>query len=491
MLIAGYFLYGALVERIFRPSDTPTSAIANPDGVDYVPISASKAFLIQLLNIAGLGPIFGAISGALWGPSVYIWIVAGTLLAGAVHDFLSGMLSLRNDGASISEVAGKYLGPVMHNVMRVFSVVLLILVGVVFMVGPAGLLARLSPDFLSERFWTIVILGYYLLATLLPIDRIIGKVYPIFGILLILMAFGILIGTIANSGERPMMEMTLKNLYPGNVDGTGVRPIWPLMFITVACGAISGFHATQSPIVSRCIKSERQGRRIFYGAMAAEGVIALIWASAAIAFFWNKDGSGLSALKEIGGGNSSSVYEMCAALLGKVGGPIALLGVIVCPITSGDTAFRSARVTIFDWLKLDEKKIKVRLGIAVPLLLIGYAISFVNYNVVWRYFSWSNQTLAMIVLWAGAVYLATNYENKNRCWIAAVPAVFMSAVSVTYLMYAPECFNLGEKGAAGLFVSYGAGIFAALVCLAIFLLTAYRNPKASLARQSSVSIGRK
>ena len=493
ILIVGYIFYGTLVEKIFKPTDNPTPAVANPDGVDYVPISTGKAFLIQLLNIAGLGPIFGAISGAMWGPSVYIWIVLGTLLAGAVHDFTAGMLSVRNDGASISEVTGKYLGSVMHNVMRIFSVVLLILVGVVFMVGPAGLLARLTPDWLNVKVWTIIILCYYFLATLLPIDKIIGKIYPLFGILLILMALGIAIGTMIHSSERPMMELTLKNLYPGNIDGTGVRPIWPLMFITVACGAISGFHATQSPIVSRCIKSEKQGRRIFYGAMVAEGVIALIWASAAVAFFWNKDGagSGLSALKAIGGGNSNSVYDMCVALLGKIGGPVALLGVIVCPITSGDTAFRSARMTIFDWMKLDEKKIPVRLSVAIPLLLIGYGISLINYNVVWRYFSWSNQTLAMIVLWAGAVYLAANYENKNRAWICAVPATFMSAVSITYLMYAPECFNLGATGASGLTISYITGAAAACVCLVIFLLTAYRNPKGSLERQNGIVIGRK
>jgi len=493
VLIVGYIFYGALVEKVFKPSDNPTPAIANPDGVDYVPISTAKAFLIQLLNIAGLGPIFGAISGAMWGPSVYIWIVLGTLFAGAVHDFMAGMLSERNDGASISEVTGKYLGPVMHNVMRVFSVILLTLVGVVFMVGPAGLLARLTPEWFDVKVWTVIILCYYFLATLLPIDKIIGKVYPIFGILLILMAIGIVIGTIIHSGERPMMEFTFKNLYPGNVDGTGVKPIWPLMFITVACGAISGFHATQSPIVSRCIKSEKEGRKIFYGAMVAEGIIALIWASAAIAFFWNKDGSGsgLAALKAIGGGNSNSVYDMCVALLGKIGGPIALLGVIVCPITSGDTAFRSARMTIFDWFKLDEKKIPVRLSVAIPLLLIGYGISFINYNVIWRYFSWSNQTLAMIVLWAGAVYLATNYEGKARAWLCAIPATFMSAVSITYLFYAPECFNLGAKGATGLTISYTVGVIAALICLAVFLLTAFRKPEASLERQKAIVIGRK
>ena len=490
ILIVGYFVYGKIVEQVFAPNDSATPAVANPDGVDYVPISAPKAFLIQLLNIAGLGPIFGAISGAMWGPSVYLWIVGGTLLAGGVHDFMSGMLSERNDGASISEVTGKYLGPVMHNVMRVFSVVLLV------MVGPAGLLARLTPEWLNVKVWTVIILCYYFLATLLPIDKIIGRVYPLFGILLILMAIGIAVGTIIHSGERPMMELTLKNLYPGTMDSatgkiTGVRPIWPLMFITVACGAISGFHATQSPIVSRCIKSEKQGRKIFYGAMVAEGIIALIWASAAVAFFWNKDGSGtgLSALKAIGGGNSNSVYDMCVALLGKIGGPVALLGVIVCPITSGDTAFRGARMTIFDWFKLDEKKIRVRLAVAIPLLLIGYAISFINYNVVWRYFSWSNQTLAMIVLWAAAVYLATNYgPNPNRCWLAAVPATFMSAVSVTYLMYAPECINLGAKGAAGLTISYTVGVIFAAIFLAIFLLTAYRNPAKSLARQNGVNI---
>lgn len=493
VLIIGYIVYGALVEKLFKPSDKPTPAIANPDGVDYVPISTTKAFLIQLLNIAGLGPIFGAISGALWGPSVYIWIVLGTILAGAVHDFMAGMLSERNDGASISEVTGKYLGPIMHNVMRVFSIVLLTLVGVVFMVGPAGLLARLTPEWLDVKLWTIIILCYYFLATLLPIDKIIGKVYPIFGVLLILMAVGIIVGTLANVGTRPMMVFSFKNLYPGNVDGTGVKPIWPLMFITVACGAISGFHATQSPIVSRCIKSEREGRKIFYGAMVAEGIIALIWASAAVTFYYNKDGAGtgLMALKAIGGGNSNSVYDMCVALLGKIGGPIALLGVIVCPITSGDTAFRSARMTIFDWFKLDERKVPVRLGVAVPILLIGYGISFINYSVVWRYFSWSNQTLAMIVLWAGAVYLATNYETKARAWICVLPATFMSAVSATYLLYAPECFNLGARGATGTTISYVGGIIAAVVCLIIFLLTAYKRPEVSLERQNSVIIGRK
>lgn len=499
VLVVGYFLYGTLMERVFHPGDSPTPAIQNPDGVDYVPISTRKAFLIQLLNIAGLGPIFGAISGALWGPSVYLWIVGGTIFAGAVHDFMSGMLSVRNDGASISEVTGKYLGPILHNVMRVFSVVLLVLVGVVFMVGPAGLLARLTPEYLNVKVWTLIILVYYFLATLLPIDKIIGRVYPFFGILLILMAVGIAISTIINSSTRPMMELTIKNLYPGTVDNitglvSGVKPIWPLMFITVACGAISGFHATQSPIVARCIKSEKEGRRVFYGAMVAEGIIALIWAAAAVAFFWDKDGSGtgLSALKEIGGGGPNSVYTMCTSLLGKIGGPIAILGVVVCPITSGDTAFRSARMTIFDWFKLDEKKIKIRLGVAIPLLVVGFLISLINYSIVWRYFSWSNQTLAMIVLWAASAYFATNYgKERIRCWITAIPATFMSAVSITYLMYAPECFNLGSKGQTGLVVSYVVGVIFAAIFLGIFLATTFTHQEKSLARQNSVNITRK
>lgn len=491
ILILGYFFYGKFVERIFKTTDAPTPAIAKPDGVDYVPISTSKAFLIQLLNIAGLGPIFGAISGAMWGPSVYLWIVGGTILAGAVHDFMSGMLSVRNDGASISEVTGKYLGPIMHTVMRIFSVILLVMVGVSFTVGPAQLLNTLLPS-LSVKLWIIIIMVYYFCATLLPIDKLIGRFYPIFGILLILMAIGVGVSTLIHNAERPMMEMTLANLYPKAAGE--VKPIWPLMFITVACGAISGFHSTQSPIVARCIKSEKEGRRIFYGAMVAEGIIALIWAAAAVAFFWNKDGAetGLSALKALGGGGSKSVAVMCKGLLPPVFATIAILGVIVCPITSGDTAFRSARMTLFDWFKLDEEKIPVRLSVAIPLLFIGWIITNLPYQIIWRYFSWSNQTLAMIVLWAGAVYLATNYgKNPNRCWLCALPATFMSAVSITYLMYAPECFNFGAKGEVGLTISYVVGIVAAVICLMIFIMTSYSHVSKSLERQNGVLIGRK
>lgn len=459
LLIVGYFFYGAFVEKVFKPDDRKTPCVEHPDGVDYLPIKPWKAFLIQLLNIAGLGPIFGALSGAIWGPSVYLWIVFGTIFAGGVHDFLSGMLSMRNDGASISEIVGIYLGPIMKNVMRVFSVVLLVMVGVVFMVGPAGLLEKLTPEVLDVKFWTIVILIYYFLATLLPIDKIIGKFYPIFGVCLIIMALGIGGATVFNNGIRPMPEITLANLHPES------KPIWPLMFITVACGAISGFHATQSPMVARCLTSEKNGRRIFYGAMVAEGVIALIWASAGVSFY-----EGTQGLLAAGGGVSSTVYDMSMGLLGKVGGVLAMIGVIACPITSGDTAFRSARLTISDWFKIDQKDTKKRLMLSLPLLGIGYIISLFDYQIIWRYFSWSNQTLAMIALWAGAAYLAKT-EKPASSLIAAIPATFMSAVSVTYILYAEEGFKLGTN------IAYPCGIAFAIICAGFFAYKAFMSKK--------------
>ncbi len=461
ILIVGYFVYGALVERVFQPDDRPTPAVAHADGIDFVPMATWRIFLIQLLNIAGLGPIFGAISGALWGPSVYLWIVFGTILAGGVHDYISAMQSERNNGASISEIVGKYMGPVMKQVMRVFSVVLLVMVGTVFMVGPAGLIALLTPETFNEKFWIIVILIYYTLATFLPVDKLIGKLYPVFGIALILMAVIIGGATIINhfNGSAPMLELWdhSNNMHPTQL------PRWPMMFITVACGALSGFHATQSPLMARCIKSERQGRRIFYGAMAAEGVIALIWAAAASAFFYK----GGAVHAEAFAGNPATVYGMSTTLAGVVGGVIAMIGVIACPITSGDTAFRAARLTIADWFKIDQKGFKNRLILTVPILGIGFLISFVDYNIVWRYFSWSNQTLAMLVLWCAAVYLVRYRENKGASWIATIPATFMAAVSCSYLLQAPEGFKLD----AG--ISNIVGVVFAAACLIFFLIKVY------------------
>lgn len=450
LLIVGYFTYGAFVEKIFKPDGSKsTPAITINDGVDYVPLDWKKVFLIQLLNIAGLGPIFGAIAGALWGPVAFLWIVFGSIFAGAVHDYFSGMLSVRNNGASISEIVGKYLGPTMKKVMIVFSVILLVLVGTVFMTGPAKLLASLTPKSLDTNFWLIVIIIYYFLATILPIDKIIGRIYPVFGIILIIMVVGIVGGIMFKGYQIP--ELTLANLHPGKL------PIWPLMFISIACGAISGFHATQSPMMARCIQNEKYGRKVFYGAMIAEGIIALIWAAAGLAFYHGT--SGLAEALKLGG-PGGVVHTVSISLLGGVGGVLAILGVIVCPITSGDTAFRSARLTIADCFNYNQKKIPNRLSISAPLFVIGAILSQINFDIVWRYFAWSNQTLAMIALWAAAVYLV---KYRLPHWIATIPATFMSAVSVTYILQAPEGFKLPIT------ISYPAGIVSALILFGVFL----------------------
>ena len=479
-LIAGYLIYGSIVDRLFGPTDRRTPALIHNDGVDYMPLPTWKVFLIQLLNIAGLGPIFGALGGALWGPSVYLWIVLGTIFAGGVHDYLSGMMSIREDGHSISEIVGCHMGHTMLTIMRFFSVILLVLVGTVFMTGPAMLLAKLTGWQVLP--WLLVVLVYYFLATLLPVDKIIARFYPIFGICLIIMALGIAGGMLMGVGGHVMPEMVLANMYPGE----NQLPIWPLMFITVACGAISGFHSTQSPIMARCLKDERLGRPVFYGAMVAEGIICLIWAAAGVTFF---DGTGgLQAVLKAGG-PGGAVYDICVGYMGTgIGAVLAMLGVIACPITSGDTAFRSARLVLADWFKIDQKKWQNRLMLCVPvlgvgaILGIGNALGKIDYTVIWRYFSWTNQTLAMIVLWAASMYLF--YDKKNY-WITAVPATFMSAVSVTYFLLGNECLGqfLNTKTADGATVyntavAYPVGVIVAVLFLGIFLYTIKkRNPQ--------------
>ena len=463
ILIVGYFLYGKYVEKVFGISTDPTPAIAKQDGVDFVPLSTPRVFLIQLLNIAGLGPIFGAISGALWGASAFLWIALGTIFAGGVHDYLSGMISERHDGESISELSGLYLGPVMKFVMRIFAVVLLLFVGTVFMKGPADLLAKLTPAYLNSDFWLVIILIYYFLATILPVDKIIGRFYPIFGIVLIIMALGIGAGILFHAfrGTMTIPEFSWKNVHPSDM------PRWPLLFITIACGAISGFHATQSPLMARCIESEKDGHKVFYGAMVGEGIIALIWAAAGMAFYYRNGGiAGLASALKTFNGPAGVVYDISFGLLGVVGGALAMLGVIACPITSGDTAFRSARLTLADWFKYDQKPISKRLIIAVPLLAIGGLLTQINYDIIWRYFAWSNQTLAMIALWVGAMYL---FLNKKNYIIALVPATFMSAVSMTYILMAPEGFKLSTK------ISYPIGIAFAAGCLITFIVVIMRK----------------
>ncbi|MCI6630050.1 MAG: carbon starvation protein A [Lachnospiraceae bacterium] len=464
LLIGGYFVYGKIVANTFGPDDRETPAVRLNDGVDYVVLPQWKLFLVQLLNIAGLGPIFGALSGALWGPVVFLWITFGTIFAGGVHDYFSGMLSERNDGASISEITGIYLGNGMKNVMRVFSVVLLVMVGTVFAVGPAGLIQLLFSNagvtnvLSNKMFWLIVILVYYFIATFISIDKIIGKIYPIFGICLIIMAIGVGFGVLTNSNYViPEIWSNFTNMHPS---GT---PIWSFMFITVACGAISGFHATQSPLMARCMKSERQGHTVFYGAMISEGVIALVWAAAGCAVY---DGA---TLLEMGGGCPATVYDICSKTMGPIGLVLAMLGVIACPITSGDTAFRSARLVLADWFKIDQKAWANRLKLCIPVLGvgavlgIGNALGKIDYTIIWRYFSWTNQTLAMIVLWAASMFL---YLEKKNYWITVVPATFMSAVSITYFMLGKEC--LGAFGITTT-VAYPVGIIAAILFLGLFI----------------------
>lgn len=450
LLILGYFTYGKVVEKVLKLDDRPTPAKTMADGVDYVEMPTWKVFLIQLLNIAGTGPIFGALMGACFGPVVFLWIVFGCILGGAVHDFCTGVMSERMGGASISEIVGKYLGPHMKQVMRVFSVILLVLVGTVFITSPATLIAMLTPEWMNTQFWIVVILVYYILATLLPIDKIIGKIYPVFGVVLIAMVVLICGGILIQGYEIP--ELTLANLHP---DGT---PVWPFMFVTVACGAISGFHATQSPMMARCIKSEKDSRKVFYGAMITEGVIALIWAAAGVAFYGSTQNLS-EALASMG--QSGVVYDISTNLLGWAGGALAIIGVVICPITSGDTAFRSARLTIADAAKIDQTKMSKRLLLTAILLGAGGILTMVDFDIIWRYFSWANQTLAMIALWAAAVYLRRS-AGKAASLIAALPATFMSAVSATYILSASEGLGLSTT------ISYPLGIAFALICAAVF-----------------------
>ncbi|MGF6907332.1 carbon starvation CstA family protein [Fusobacterium sp. PH5-44] len=450
VLIIGYFTYGKYVESVLGPDDRETPAYAMNDGTDYVPMGTARIFLIQLLNIAGLGPIFGALAGAMWGPSVFLWITLGTIFAGAVHDFFAGMISERNGGGSISEIVGKYLGPIMKFVMRVFSVVLLVLVGVAFTTGPAGLLDTITPSFMTRNIWLIILIIYYFIATFVSIDKVIGKIYPIFGFCLIFMAVGVGVMLFVKGYKIP--EITLSNLHPNKT------PIWPFMFVSVACGAISGFHATQSPLMARCIKSEKVGRKIFYGAMVGEGIIALIWAAAGVTIY-NGTG-GLAEALAVYKGQGGVVYDICKQLMGPVGVIISMVGVIACPVSSADTAYRSARLTLSDWFGIEQKSIKSRLILTLPLLGVGAALTQVDVSIIWRYFSWSNQTLAMITLWAAGIYLVA---NKKNYWIAVIPATFMSAVSLTYILIAKEGFKLPTSFA------YPAGIIFALFCFALFL----------------------
>jgi carbon starvation protein CstA len=458
VLLLGYLFYSRFIERIERINpDRQTPAYKLTDGVDYVPMPWWRVFLIQFLNIAGLGPIFGAVAGAMWGPVAFLWIVLGSVFAGAVHDYFSGMLSIRHNGLSITEIVGIYLGKGTKQFMRGFTIILMVIVGAVFIMGPAKILSGLTPDLLSMTFWVWVVFIYYVLATILPIDKIIGKIYPVFGFALFFMAFGLIIALFVKGYHIP--ELSIANFRNYHIDAVKF-PVFPMMFVTIACGAISGFHATQSPLMARCITNEKLGRRVFYGAMITEGVVALIWAAIGMSFY-----GGIKELNDVMTANQGNaafiVNEISNSLLGKFGGALALLGVVAAPITSGDTAFRSARLIVADFLNFKQGPIRNRLIISAPLFIIGYMLTRIDFSIIWRYFAWSNQTLAMVVLWTITVYLA---QEKKQYWITLVPAVFMTAVTTTYLLFAPEGFSVS------MVMSYSIGILLAILSFCTFLL---------------------
>ena len=465
VLILGYFIYGKLVEKIFGiDPQRPTPATTMADGVDYVPMKPWRIFLIQFLNIAGVGPIIGAIMGAQFGTASFLWIVLGSIFAGAVHDYLAGMISLRDKGASLPEIHGTYLGNGAKQVMRAFTIILMILVGVVFVNTPATLLNANFTQGWNPYIWIIIILAYYLIATLLPIDKLIGKIYPIFGILLLGMAVAIFVAFIIYKPEIPELWSGMQNRHPDAAN----NPIFPMMFISIACGAISGFHATQSPLMARCMINEKQGRPIFYGAMITEGVVALIWAAAAAYFFHD--------MPEVTAGKSG------AAMVGLIAkqwftpviATITILGVISAAVTSGDTAMRSARLIFADFLHFDQKPIKNRLLIAIPMFAVTAAILVYSiadakgFQVIWRYFAWANQLLATVTLWAISVYLA---KNKGKLWylITLIPALFMTMVTGCFLFVA----KAADGGLGSMLprpVGYGIGAAITLVGLIAFII---------------------
>lgn len=458
LLIVGYLVYGAYVNKVFGPDDRETPAVAMADGVDFIPMPTWKIFMIQFLNIAGLGPIFGAIMGAQFGTASYLWIVLGTIFAGAVHDFFSGSLSIRNGGESLPEIIGRYLGPTMKKITCVFTLILMILVAAVFVSGPAELIAGMTPDWMNAQFWIIVIFLYFILATMLPVDKIIGKIYPLFAFALLFMAGGILVMLYVKNPDLPEIWNGFGTKYEKN-------PIFPMMFISIACGAISGFHGTQSPLMARCIKSERHCRPIFYGAMVAEGIVALIWAAAATCFF--QENGIIDAVTGKAFSGAAVATRISNEWLGTLGGILALLGIVAAPITSGDTALRSARLIAADFLNFDQRPISKRLMICIPIFLITigvlvYSLSDAEgFKIIWRYFAWCNQTLAVFTLWAITVYLV---KEKKNFYISFLPALLMTLVCSTYICIAPEGLSLPQG------LSYAIGGACTMAALIWFIV---------------------
>ena len=467
-LILGYILYGRFVEKVFGPDNRKTPAIAKADGLDFIVLPNWKVFMIQFLNIAGTGPIFGAIMGAKFGPMAYLWIVLGCIFAGATHDYLSGMLSMRNDGAGLPMLVGKYLGKPAKVLMLVFTVLLLTMVGTVFVYSPAEILHSMWGD---TQLWAIIIFIYYIIATMLPIDKIIGKIYPLFAFSLLFMAAALMIWLFLHWPTVPELWTNFYNMGAATEPETWKDAIFPALFITVACGAISGFHATQSPLMARCIKSEKMGRPIFYGAMITEGLVALIWATVASWFFYGEPAPGYALITAATDGFHTSapavVNLVCNDWLGLAGAVLAMLGVVAAPITSGDTALRSARLIVAEWLKLDQRPIAKRLIICVPLFLCSFVMLLWQvgnpdgFNTIWQYFGWSNQTLSVFTLWTLTVYLA---REKKPYWVTLIPALFMTTVCSTYLFISKQALHLPEP------LAYSLGGICLLIAIVWFFL---------------------
>ncbi len=471
-LILGFLFYSKFVEKVVGiDTERKTPAYTQNDGVDYMPMPTWKVFLIQFLNIAGTGPIFGAILGVLYGPAAYLWIILGCVFGGAVHDYLSGMMSVRSKGQGIAEIVGDQLGGVARQFMRAFTLILMVFVGAVFVTSPAGLLANLTGNgdgsfFTSQTFWSILIFVYYILATLLPIDKLIGRIYPLFGAALLIMALGLLYGIFAKDGSMPEISDAFRNHNPN----PKAMSLFPGLFITIACGAVSGFHATQSPMMARCMMNEKYGRPVFYGAMITEGLVALIWAAATIKFADSLSVVGatpyeklLNALTDNGAhaANPAVLVNMiCQTWLGKVGAVLAVLGVVAAPITSGDTAFRSGRLIAADFMHYKQNKIYKRLLLAVPLFVVAFILMQVDFSLLWQYFGWTNQTLSVFTFWGATVWLA---RNRRNFYITLIPALFMTTVCTTYILLAPIGFKLDYT------LSCTCGCVVALALLALFI----------------------
>ena len=472
-LVIGYIVYGHFIEKVFAPDDRVTPAVSKADGIDYIALPTWKVFMIQFLNIAGTGPIFGAIMGAKFGPSAYLWIVFGCIFAGAVHDYMVGMLSMRNDGASCPEIVGKYLGDGARKLMLVFSVILLLMVGTVFVFSPATILHTYGG---STLMWVIIIFIYYILATMLPIDKIIGRFYPIFAFSLLFMAAGLMVVLLIKWPALPEVWTHLENM--GKVaDSSFTDEIFPCLFITIACGALSGFHATQSPLMARCLKSEKMGRPVFYGSMITEGIVALVWATVSMYFFYGEPTPGYEVINAVGNNGIHTqapdlVKIMCSDWLGIVGGVLAVLGVVAAPITSGDTAFRSARLIIAEAFNINQRPIAKRLLVCLPLFaaslaLLVWQIEDQNgFNTIWQYFGWSNQTLAVIMSWAITAYLV---RQKKAFVITLIPALFMTSVCATFLFISKQAFHLAEP------IAYSLGGICTVIALVWFIVWYKKN----------------